>query len=400
MNRSPSADAGSGAPNLLAVLALLWLTGTALRLPLLVVPPVIPLIHDDLRMTETQVGMLVGLPLVMFALAAVPGSLLIARWGAMQIGLAGLLITALAAAARSAAVDLWTLYAATIVTGFGIAILQPVMPTLVRAWAPGRMPLASAVSINGIVVGATLGGTLTIPLVLPLVGQSWRAAILLWAVPGVVVALLFVVLARRVHSPVPAGEALPKRWWPDWKSPLLWLLGLTFGSNNALYFGINAFVPDYLNSIGRGDLIGHTLGWINGTQLLASLTLLWAAEHLHRRTWPFTVFGPLTFAGLIGVALCDGVWIVISAAVMGFAAAVTFVVIFAMPPILSPPDDVHRVAGGMFAISYTVAVVVPIVCGALWDLTGAPWTAFLPLAFCTLTLTVLGTLLSLRSART
>jgi len=48
----------------------LWLAGAAMRLPLLAVPPVIRLIHDDLHMTETQVGLLIGIPLLMFAIAA------------------------------------------------------------------------------------------------------------------------------------------------------------------------------------------------------------------------------------------------------------------------------------------------------------------------------------------
>ena len=53
-----------------------------MRETLLVVPPVIPLIHEDLRMSETQIGLLIGLPLALFAIAAVPGSLLVARGGA------------------------------------------------------------------------------------------------------------------------------------------------------------------------------------------------------------------------------------------------------------------------------------------------------------------------------
>ena len=99
---------------------------------------------------------------------------------------------------------------------------------------------------------------------------------------------------------------------------------------------------------------------------------------MQRQSWPFTIFGPLTVLGLIGVcsATASGSR---SAAVLGFAASVTFVVIFGLPAILSPPDDVHRMAGGMFTISYTIAVIVPIVCGALWDLTGLPWTAFVPI---------------------
>src|SRR5262245_63089941 len=92
-------------PSLLVVLPLLWLAGAAIRIPLLAVPPVIPLIHDDLHMSETQVGLLMGIPLGMFALAAVPGSLLIARIGVLAAASAGLAIATAAAGARAAAAE-------------------------------------------------------------------------------------------------------------------------------------------------------------------------------------------------------------------------------------------------------------------------------------------------------
>ena len=107
---------------------------------------------------------------------------------------------------------------------------------------------------------------------------------------------------------------------------------------------------------------------------------------------------PVTLAGLLGIVLCDGVWVVVSAAAAGLGAAVTFIVTFGLPAILSPPGEVHRMAGGMFTISYTIAVIVPIVCGALWDLTGIPWTAFLPMCLCGLGLTIFGAMLTLRKS--
>ena len=85
----------------------------------------------------------------------------------------------------------------------------------------------------------------------------------------------------------------------------MWLLGLTFGSNNAMYFGTNAFVPDYLVSHGRADLIGPALGWLNGAQFLATFILMVAAERLSGRTWPYLVFGPITFASLVGIILSE-----------------------------------------------------------------------------------------------
>ena len=383
---------------LVTALALLWLAGAAMRISLLAVPPVIPLMHHDLHMTETQVGVLIGLPLIMFALAAVPGSLLISRSSAVSIAIAGLVVIALASAARAAASGVWTLYAATIVMGFGIAIMHPALPTLVRDWIPDRIGLGTAVSSNGLLVGVAAGPALTIPLVLPAVGQSWRIDFLVWTVPVVAAALLFLAFAPRPRpASTDASSAAARRWWPDWNNPLIWLLGLTFGSNNAFYYAVNAFIPDYLTSQGNAHLIGSALGWLNGSQLLASFVLLATAERLRHRAWPYLVFGPLPMAGVLGIVLGSGLWIVAAATVVGFSLAVTFVLTFALPPILSPPDDVHHMAGGMFAISYSIAVVIPIVCGALWDLTGIPWTVFLPVILCGLTLTALGFFLSLRA---
>lgn len=389
---------GLTAPRLLTALALLWLAGAAMRLPLLAVPPVIRLIHDDLHMTETQVGFLVGLPLLMFAIAAVPGSLLIARAGVGLIAIGGLFITSLAAAGRAAASDLWTLYAMTALMGFGVAIMHPALPTLVKLWLPERVALGTAVSSNGLMVGVAAGSVLTIPLVLPLVGHSWRLDFLVWAAPGLLTAFLFLAVVRHTRTEAEVNDAAARLWWPDWKTPLIWLLGLAFGSNNAFYYSVNAFLPDYLNSAGRTDLIGPALGWMNASQLIASFVLMAAAPWLHRRALSYLVFGLMPAFGVLGIVLLDGVWIVVAAAVTGFSLAVTFVVTFALPPVLAPQDDVHRMAGGMFAISYTIAVIVPVICGAIWDFTGIPWTVFLPVGVCAITLTTLGIALTRRSA--
>ena len=141
----------------------LWLAGNGMRMTILAVPPLIPLIHDEFRMSETEVGILAGLPVVLFACAAVPGSLLIARFGALATVIAGLVITALGSALRGAAPDVMAFYAATIVTGFGVAIMQPAMPPLVRAWLPERIGFATAVYANGLLIGEILPVSLMLP---------------------------------------------------------------------------------------------------------------------------------------------------------------------------------------------------------------------------------------------
>jgi CP family cyanate transporter-like MFS transporter len=205
-------------------------------------------------------------------------------------------------------------------------------------------------------------------------------------------AILFALLAPR--RPEGASVSLATHWWPDWTNPLIWLLGFTFGSNNAAYYGANAFLPDFLAGQGRSDLIGPALAALNAAQFAASLVLLATADRLLRRALPYVVFGPLTLAAFAGMVLTSGYWIVVSAAVMGFASAITFAMIIALPAVVSPPDDAHRTAAGMFTISYSCAVAIPTLSGALWDMTSLPWMAFVPLGLCAVTLTLLGTMLS------
>src|SRR5262249_52898259 len=129
--------------------AMLWIAGVGLRLTILAVPPLIRAIHDELGLSETQVGILSGLPPILFMLAAVPGSLLIARLGARATLIAGLIVTALGCALRGATPDFVLLCAATVVTAFGVSVMQPALPPLVRAWLPDRIGFGTAVYANG-----------------------------------------------------------------------------------------------------------------------------------------------------------------------------------------------------------------------------------------------------------
>jgi MFS transporter, CP family, cyanate transporter len=379
---------------LITTMGALWFAGVAMRMTILAMPPVIPLVHAELHMTETQVGLLVGLPLLMFALAAIPGSLLIARIGTTLAVICGMVIAALAGAARGAAIDVWTLYAASIATGFGVAIMQPALPTLAREWTPSRIGLATVAYTSGMMMGATFPPLLTNPYVLPLAGGSWRLNLVLWAVPALIIVPIF-WLMRPPRNAAAAAKTTSQLWWPDFKNPVVWLLGLTFGSNNSPYFAINAFLGDYVAQHGRADLLSPSLAWLNGSQIAALVVLFALAGRLQRRIWPFLLFGPMLFAGFLAMILVPtGFVIVTAAAFIGVATAMTFTPIMTLPPILSTPADLPRTAAGMLTIAYACAIIVPTICGALWDLTGRPWTAFLPLCLCAAALTVLGTLVT------
>ncbi len=376
-------------------LALLWLSGVCMRLSILVVPPIIPQLHADLALSQTQVGILSALPSLLLALAAIPGALFVARLGAPVTIVAGMLVAAAASALRAGVAGSGELFAATVVMGLGLSIMQPAMPQLVRTWMPRRIGYATAMYMSGLLVGQVIAVWATPALVLPLVDGDWRRSLLVWALPVVVIAIAVWVMAPglpggrsgRAQAGAPGrapgsgqGGALMngRRWWPDWRKPLVWQLGLLTGSVNSLYFTMNFFLPDYLVSRGEADWVSTLLTSLNLGQIPGSFLMLAVAGRWGRQRAAYVVSAMLALAGMLGVLFTHGPLMVAFAFLFGGATTITFVLCFALPALLSAPDDVHRTAAAMFTLSYSCAVVTPVLGGFLWDLTGLPLMAFAP----------------------
>jgi len=87
-----------------------------------------------------------------------------------------------------------------------------------------------------------------------------------------------------------------------------------------------------------------------------------------------------------------------SAGLVGFAAAFVLILTLALPPLLAPAEDVHRLSAGMLAIGYTVTFLIPYVGGAIWDATNVTATAFLAGAAGALIVLLTASRLKLRDA--
>jgi MFS transporter, CP family, cyanate transporter len=359
-------------------LVVLWLAGADLRITVLAVSPVLPLIHRDLALSERGIGALSGMPVLLFGLAAIPGSLLIARLGARQAAIAGLLLVAAASAARGVGPSAPMLFGMTFVMAAGVAIMQPALPALVGEWFATRPRFATAVYANGLLIGEAIPAALTIPLVLPLVGGSWPASFVVWAAPVAATALLMAFCRDPAKSGGPGSVTASSaaRWWPDWRRRQTWQLGLMQGGTGGLYFASNALIPDYLHAVGRPELVTAGLGALNLGQLPASLLLLLAARRLGGSKTAILAMQLLALAGIAALLTATSWSIVVGAGVVGFCCAFTLIVTLALPPQLVAPHDVHRLSAGMFAIGYALSSVVPLAGGAIWDATGVPTTGF------------------------
>jgi CP family cyanate transporter-like MFS transporter len=375
---------------------LLWLAGNALRITILAVPPVIALIRDEFALSATEVGLLSSIPPALFAIAALAGSLLVARMGVRAALVGGLTLVAAGSALRGLSTSYAVLFATMILMSAGAAIMQPIMPTAVRQWLPRRIGLGTAVYTNGLLVGEIFPVLLTIPLVLPMFSGSWRSSLVLWSLPIAIIAVVVYFFAPRApgEQTIPAGT--PRKWLPDWHVGLVWRLGGLFCCINAIYFIANAFIPIYLTSAGRADLISEALLALNFGQLPASVLLLATAGRLERRAWPYIASGVLSLLSLAGLVLTVGPATIVWAALLGFSDAAALILGLTLPPLLCRPEDVSRTSAGVFTLSYGGAVALAVISGAAWDLSGIPALAFVPLAACAIGLTAISVGLRLR----
>jgi MFS transporter, CP family, cyanate transporter len=355
-------------------LLLLWLGGIDMRLTMLAVPPLIPLIHRELHLDEKAVGALVSGPVLLLAVAAVPGSLLIAKLGVRGALFAGLGSIAVFGALRGLGPSAPVLFSATFLMGLGVAVTQPAFPSLVREWFPRRIAIATAAYSNGILIGETLPTVLTTPVgVLPLAHGDWRWALGTWSV---LVALSAIAIASASPTRSTSPTVTP-RWWPNWRQGQAVRIGIVMGMASAAYFGANAFIPDFLDQTGRHNLISPTLALLNGSQLLTAPVVA---------LWPKLLTGRAGFIGSaaimataqLGLVLTPGSGVLLWSFVLGFSTALAFVVVLSLPPRVAPAADVARMSAAIFTLQYATAFVIPLVAGALWDATGRALLAFVP----------------------
>jgi CP family cyanate transporter-like MFS transporter len=376
-----------------APLFLLWTCGASLRLTILAVPPVISIIQQELHLSGTEIGLLSGIPVILFAIAATPGSTFIARFGVRKTLLSGLVITALGAALRGVSSNAWQLYLTSIVMSSGVAIMQPTMAAAVREWIPDRPTFGTAVYTNGLIIGEIVPVATMLPFILPHLG-SWRPALAIWSIPVIVTAILVAIMSPNSNKRAVIDH--PVRWLPELNSWLNWRIGLVLGAISSTYFCINGFLPAYLNGNGHPELVSTALTALNLGQVPASFLLLFTADRFQRRQWPFLLFGLLFIACVIGIMSSAGYWTVFWSALVGATCGAALVLGLALAPLLCRnPDDVARTSAAAFAISYGFAMLISFLSGAAWDMAGHVNAALIPIFLGTLPILIFTPMLGL-----
>lgn len=389
---------------------LITLVGINLRSVILAVPPVLPLIQHDLRLSYTATGLLTALPVLMLGAAAWLSGLLAERIGARTCVSIGLGFLGGGAILRALWPTALSLFLFTLLLSLGIALSQTVVPILARRWFPAYIGLVAALFSDGLIVGETVAAGGTVPIMMQFLGRdAWAATFIFWGVPVIVLLVFWLWLA----PPAPATAYL-RPGTPERASTLIASqdststprrarvsalhLGTMLGANSLIYFGMNGWIASYNQAMHYSYLTPLALTILNAAQLPASFGVTLFAQRLAGQRWPFVAAGTVCVIAIAGWVFIPAALELVWAALLGGSSALVFSLGIALPPLLAGPKEVARLTGITFSLTYCIAFVGPFIGGQLWDLFHLPAMAFLPVAIASITLIILGVLLPPRSA--
>jgi len=333
-----------------------------LRIAVSEIPPVL----RDLHLSDAQRSLLVAIPVICFSLAAFAGPPLSARLGEER----GLLF-ACAALCAGLALRPWgpgfVLYVGTVVCGLSVALMNVMMPSVLRRRFPHRMGEMTAAYTMALSIGAGLTAGLTVPLVRAF-GASVAPALALWAIPG---AIAVAVWLPQLRYPRPSERAKGSdigllRGWQAWQ------VTLYFGLQSAVFYILLSWLPTIYRDRGvSATTAGAILAVLAAVGIVGNV----AATLVTRRTGNAQVAvigaGALVGLGLFGVLLVPNELSFLWATVLGIGTAGTFsTTLFLIASRAHDAVIAARLSGMAQGIGYMISAFGPLAAGLLHSVSG------------------------------
>lgn len=335
----------------------------------------LPEIQTVFGLSPVGASVLTTLPVVCLGLFSPLAPRLAGRMGTERTLLAVVLFLALGTAARGFG-TVPALFFGTALAGACIAVGNVLLPGLVKRDFPDKAALVTGWYTMALCAGAAGGAGLTVPLQKTLAGST-EGALALWAVPALLVGLLWLpqVMAAR-------KRAKPERFVVKgmWRDRLAWHVTLFMGLQSALAYSVFGWLVPILRARGFDAVTAGGLASISvmvqaGACLVAPhLAVLGKDQRLINVSLCFLAVGALLgllFAPLSTVWL----WAVLQGIGQGGLIAVALTVIVLRT---RDPHAAAHLSGMAQCVGYALAAVGPLVVGLIRSWTGSfAWSAAL-----------------------
>lgn len=364
----------------LVLVGLLLVAGN-LRAGITTVGPVLADIERDLGLTSTAASVLVSLPLLAFAVVSPFAPRLARRVGlewALGLGLIGLAVGLVLRSLPGLAL----LWGGTALIGVAIAILNVVLPALVKRDFPTRIGQITG-SYSAV---QSLFAALAAGVAVPVAGMSalgWRLPLGMWAVLAVVALAVLAPQLRR-HTVVARSQDDVSvtahdldggaRWRSPWRSALGWQVTAFMGMQSVAFYVFITWLPSIETAAGvsAGEAGLHQL-FLNGFGIVGSIGCSFLIPRFRDQRLLAMIAPALIIVSAAGILIApqlSGIWTSVTG-VAGGASIVLALSFFGLRT--SHHSQAAALSGMAQTVGYSFAAAGPIAAGALHDATGS-WT--------------------------
>ncbi len=241
--------------------AVIFLVALNLRPAIIAVGPLLSQIGASLGWGESLLGLLGSLPLLAFAALSILVRYLTDRFDTDKVLLVALVLIAGGCVLRSTcgATGVWI---GTVIVGGSIAVGNVLAPAIVKRDYPEHISMATGAYSAFVTTGSALAGLTAAALAEALGG--WQEALMFWAAPALIAALLWFWKMRTRKSDGRANEGAASSHGatcatatepatqhhntpatPLWKRPTTWLVTLFMGLQSAAFYTFSNWLPSF-----------------------------------------------------------------------------------------------------------------------------------------------------------
>ncbi|MBX9404362.1 cyanate transporter [Pseudomonas baetica] len=338
-----------------------------LRPSMAAVGPLLSAIRGDIPLSFSLASLLTMLPVMTMGMAMFFGIGISQRLGEQRTVLLSLLIIAMATLSRLFIDSAGDLIVSAMLAGIGIALIQALMPALIKSRFADNVALCMGLYVTSIMGGAAIAASFA-PLVRVQTG-SWRLGLAIWAALALL-AFVFWWSQRRSLPNTMTGAARNESFFSNARA---WLLAIFFGLGTASYTCVLAWLAPYYVEKGWSEQnAGLLLGFLTAMEVISGLIVPAIANRSRDRRVVLMALLGLIIAGFCGLILIPQHLSLLWPCLLGLGIGGLFPMSLIVA--LDHLDNPQR-AGGLTAfvqgIGYLIAGLSPLLAGMVRDQLGS-----------------------------
>ncbi len=392
-SRTTPGSRGSRGRSAALLIAAVCLVAANMRPAITGLGPLLDQIGDDTGMTVAALGALAAVPLAAWALFSPLAHTLSRRFGQPRVLLWSLVVLLAGTLVRSLPGPVASLWIGTAVLGIGIAIINVLMPAVVKREFAGHVPAVTALYTALLAGFGAISSGVVVPIShIEFGGEpaGWRFALLVTGAALVPFAIGVWWWTHRGSRGARTPATGLRGRTGIWSDPVAWLVAGYMGLQASMFYMLVTWLATISMSTGRSEVVAGIDVMVYQLFSLAGSLLLPLILRGRTERWAPALIPSLAIVGVAGLMWAPGA-ILVWASLVGLSSGATLGMSLTLMAQRARDHDASAALSGMSqSVGYVIAALGPVSFGWLHGLTGG-WTASLALLLAVLAaLTVVG----------